>query len=88
MKKIMMFCLMALMVTSAQAACDNLIVNGDFEDGDTGFDSDYAYQTPAYDALWNEATYTVYTNTNAAGWVHHLWTDFGDHNTGTGLMMI
>lgn len=88
MKRIMMICLMALMVTSAQAACVNLIVNGDFESGDTGFSSDYTYAAPAYEALWPEATYTVYTNTNASGWVHPLWTDYGDHATGSGLMLI
>lgn len=89
MKKIMMICLMSLMVASAQAQCPgNLIVNGDFESGNTGFSSDYTYTAPGYDALWPEAYYTVYTNTNDAGWVHHLWTDYGDHTTGSELMLI
>ncbi len=78
--------IITLLMTSGLRA--NLIYNGDFELGNTGFSSAYTYAVPAYDALWPEAYYTVYTNTNASGWVHHLWTDYGDHTSGSGLMFI
>lgn len=73
----------------------NMITNGDFEAGDTGFDSDYLYfakpATPASgytnpkSSLYDEGTYGVGTDPGA---YHHLWAHFGDHTTGTGNMMI
>ena len=37
------FVLAASAALSAHAAAPNLVDNGDFEQGDTGFSSDYAY---------------------------------------------
>ena len=58
-----------------------LINNGDFELGNTGFTSDYTYVTPTVGL----AQYYVSTNPQA---VHPSWYSFGDHTTGTGMMLI
>lgn len=70
----------ALCVLSAPA--QNLIVNGDFEAGNTGFSNDYIY------SLANMEPAGVYCITNDPGAVHGAWTSFGDHTTGTGLMLV
>lgn len=69
------------LATSVQAA-PNLVTNGDFSAGNSGFGSDYGFspgngQPPAI--------YDVGTNPNA---IHPSWTSFGDHTTGSGNMMI
>lgn len=73
----------------ASAGFGNLIQNGDFEAGNTSFESDYAFQNPVEPVdnmlMWDEKAYTVYSSTKA---VHYLWTDFGDRATGSGLMLI
>jgi hypothetical protein len=85
-KKIMLFCLMASMATSAQVAFANLTTNGDFESGNTGFTSDYAYvASTGPKALWDEAKYAVGLDPSN---YHSSWASFGDHTTGDGLMMI
>jgi hypothetical protein len=91
MKKIMMFCLMALLVTSVQAQCpDNLVTNGDFEDGITGITTDYTYVAPPYNnttipySLWDEGTYTVGPNPYDT---HDSWESMTDHS-GSGDMLI
>lgn len=61
------------------------IVNGDFEDGNTGFESEYAYVPPNQNGMWGEGTYTVDDDPNDN---HSLWSSFGDHTTGTGRMLI
>jgi hypothetical protein len=96
-KLAMLVCLGSLAASQASA---NLIFNGDFEAGNTGFSSDYAYIAPgtlspvgapdyssggsAY-TLWDEGTYSVGTDPNS---LHASWASFGDHTTGTGNMMI
>src|SRR5699024_6162533 len=62
----------------------NLVSNGDFSMGNTGFTSTYGY-TPPPSSVLNEGYYSVYTNPNG---VHTGFTSFGDHTTGTGRMMI
>jgi hypothetical protein len=69
----------ALCVFSAQA--QNLVVNGDFEAGNTQFSNDYFYSP---DDMWPAGTYCVVTNPAS---VHGAWTSFGDHTTGAGLML-
>ena len=59
----------------------NLLVNGDFSLGNTGFTSQYVYSTD----LGPEGNYVVGNNPqnyNSGG------ASFGDHTTGTGLMLI
>jgi hypothetical protein len=59
----------------------NLLVNGDFSQGNTGFTSQYVYSTN----LSPEGNYVVGDNP------YHYFgggASFGDHTTGTGLMLI
>lgn len=64
-----------------RALLANLIANGNFEAGNTGFTSDYAYSPEnigpdtAYDILRNPAN------------AHHLGVSYGDHTSGSGFMM-
>ncbi|MFZ4400993.1 MAG: gliding motility-associated C-terminal domain-containing protein [Bacteroidales bacterium] len=60
---------------------NNLIPNGDFSQGNTGFTSGYTYTTN----LWPEATYYVGTNPQT---YHANFAPCTDHTTGTGNMMI
>lgn len=67
---------------------DNLIVNGDFEDGNTGFTSEYEYLDPANTGVWTlgpEFMYTVGTNPYL---YHSAWTSFVDHTIDGDKMMI
>lgn len=59
----------------------NLLVNGDFQMGATGFTSTYSY-SPSN--LWKTATYDVVTNPHDD---HPRGASFGDHTTGTGFML-
>lgn len=59
----------------------NLIVNGDFEAGNTGFTTAYTYNTN----LVPEGNYYIATNPS----LHHPHAaSYGDHTTGSGLMMM
>lgn len=71
----------AALATSAQAA--NLVLNGDFESGDTQFGSDYAAVNPTI----LQGQYFV---TNSPSAVHPSFASFFDHTKGTseGLMMV
>jgi hypothetical protein len=74
----------AALVTPASvgAAPVNLVNNGDFSSGDTGFSSDYTLNT----ALgWDPATFTV---TNDPALWHPAFVTLGDHTTGTGEMFV
>lgn len=62
----------------------NLVVNGDFSAGNTGFGSVYTYSPPPSSILL-EGFYSVFTNPNG---VHTGFVAMGDHTTGTGNMMI
>jgi hypothetical protein len=75
----------AALLAAGPAAAANLVVNGDFEAGDTGFSSDLVYAAPSGSALTPEGLYTV--DTNAAN-VHPSWVSFGDHTSGTGSYLI
>jgi hypothetical protein len=68
----------ARVITAAQA----LLVNGDFELGNTGFSSSYTF-SPGN--LFPEGTYDVATNPQAD---NSNFSPCGDHTTGTGNMMI
>jgi len=68
------------LASSAQAA--NLVVNGDFEAGPTGFGSDYALVVPTV----GQAQYSL---TTSPCLVHPAFACFDDHTpTGPGLMMV
>ena len=67
-------------------AGQELIVNGDFSSGNTGFTSDYVYvsETGGY-ALQEEGKYAVGTSPSI---YHRFFINHGDHTTGTGNMLI
>lgn len=76
------------MVLPVSAVSPNLIVNGNFEAGNTGFFTEYSYLNPANTGTWTlgpEYMYTVGTDPNL---YHSAWASFGDHTSGTGKMMI
>lgn len=59
----------------------NLVVNGNFSAGNTGFTSDYINSAD----LTPEGLYAIVTNPNS---VHPGFAACGDHTTGTGNMMV
>lgn len=66
----------------------NLVFNGNFSAGNTGFFTDYILgSTPCYGAgyLDCEGTYDVITNPQLG---HSAWANCGDHTTGSGMMMV
>lgn len=69
---------------STMPGSTNLVVNGDFSLGNTGFSSSYTYAAGPSTVL-NEGFYSVYTNPFS---VHTGFTSFADHTTGTGNMLI
>jgi hypothetical protein len=73
-----------LMFCSIAACAQNLLTNGDFEQGNTGFTSDYTY-IPGNGTLHTEiGEYSVINNPATAFTNGYL--SYGDHTTGSGLM--
>lgn len=65
---------------------NNLVVNGDFENGNSGFTSSYGYvATAGSTALWNPGYYAVGTSPQA---YHSNFYACTDHTSGTGKMYI
>jgi hypothetical protein len=65
----------AALAAAPATAATNLVVNGDFEAGNSGFNSGYSYVgTPGDFAMYSEGTYTV---GESARDYHNLWADFG-----------
>lgn len=62
----------------------NLVVNGNFEDGNVGFTSEYIY-SPGPNGIWNEGTYAITTD---AHYNHNNFSCNEDHTTGTGNFMV
>ena len=60
-----------------------MVVNGDFSGGNAYFSTDFTYIPPPPN-LENETTYSIITNPDPA---HSAWASYGDHTTGSGLMM-
>ena len=73
---------MAALTVAAQTG-RNLVVNGDFESGNTGFTSGYAFGNVS-----NPGGYFVGPNASTAPGAFADWCNCGDHTTGTGNMMI
>ena len=69
-------------VVSSQIPLGNLIVNGDFSAGNTGFTSGYAYTPPP-----NSSQGQYWVSTNAQPWNGGM-APCGDHTTGTGNMLL
>ena len=74
--------LVGMAITAAPLQAQNLVTNGDFSAGNTGFSSDYTYSPgngfPA-------ATYTVNNNPQS---FNSLFVSAGDHTSGDGLMLV
>lgn len=71
-----------LYLDSSFTQSSDLIVNGNFSDGDTGFTSDYTLGT-IYD--FGNDRYAVATHPNN---FNGAWENIGDHTTGSGNMLI
>ena len=67
---------------AASLLAQNLLINGSFEAGNTGFSSDYTY---APGNLGPEGTYDVSRNPRDS---HALAASFTDHTSGTGFMLV
>ncbi|MGI8893361.1 MAG: hypothetical protein ACR2GN_07860, partial [Bacteroidia bacterium] len=64
----------------------NLVLNGDFSQGDIGFGSGYSTGTGgAFGLVTNSGQYAIVTN---PGLAHTNFASFGDHTSGTGNMMV
>lgn len=71
------------LLSSPRVYAVNLIVNGDFEAGNTGFTSEYTYDdTPP---MGGTGYYAIGTNPQV--W-NNVWASFGDHTSGSGNMFI
>jgi hypothetical protein len=71
---------------TAFASSGNLVVNGNFSAGITGFTSSYTVGTGGpWGLVSNEGTYAV---ANAPSAVHSNFASFGDHTTGNGAMLV
>lgn len=80
--------LVVLSASWAAAAPVNLITNGDFSAGNTGFSSDYNFITDdpaAINDLWDPGLYAIDDNADT---LHQYWVTEGDHTTGSGNMML
>ena len=72
-------------LTGSSLSGVNLVSNGNFEDGNTGFGSSYGYVKEGANVLIPEGLYTVVVNPNS---VHTGFTACPDHSSGTGLQMV
>jgi|HubBroStandDraft_1064217.scaffolds.fasta_scaffold339862_1 hypothetical protein len=70
------------LVVGAQTG-QNLAINGDFENGNTGFTSGYTLGDVS-----NPGFYAIGANPSAATGAFGDWCNCGDHTSGTGKMMI
>ncbi len=77
------FGLFAVACLAQAAAAQNLVVNGDFEGGNTGFTTKYAFGDVS-----GPGTYNIGTNPSSAPGAYGDWCNCGDHTSGTGMMMI
>jgi hypothetical protein len=66
-----------------QGTGKNLVINGDFENGNTGFTTAYAFGN-----VRAAGTYVIGTNPSVAPGAYPDWCNYADHTTGTGNMMI
>ncbi len=62
-----------------------IFTNGNFESGNTGFNTNYGFVAVPPGNLTAPAVYSVISNPQTG---HPAWASFGDHTTGSGLMMV
>lgn len=80
--------LLLIATTLAVASCAlavDFVAHGQFESGNLLFGSDYTYVSPNIGGLTPAFTYTVDNNPVDN---HPSWVVFGDHTSGSGLMLI
>jgi hypothetical protein len=73
----------AVTLFAATAPAQNLVVNGDFENGNRGFTTAYTLGDVS-----GPGTYNVGPNPSSAAGAYGDWCNCGDHTTGSGMMMI
>lgn len=74
-----------VLMVSGVATSKNLLQNGDFEQGNTGFTSQYRYSKGAVNYA---QTYDIVTDPVKASMGNSGWASYGDHTTGKGMMMV
>jgi hypothetical protein len=72
-------------VTSTNTTNQNLITNGNFSNGNVGFDTDYTFYTPA-NTTFAQKAYGIVLNPNS--WEIGFSAACVDHTTGSGFMMV
>lgn len=77
-----LFLLLVLICGPSLSWSQNLITNGDFEQGNQGFNSSYTH-SPA--GVGDPETYAVVTNPRS---VHSSFLSMGDHTSGSGQMLV
>lgn len=85
---------LAVLLAAAPAAAANLVTNGDFEAGNSGFTSAYTYQAPGtygngvttFPNLALDAG--LYAIDTSAYRTHFAWVDLADKTSGTGNYLI
>jgi hypothetical protein len=63
----------------------NLLVNGDFEKGNSGFTTQYRYSKGAVNYA---QTYDIVTDPVKSSMGNTGWASYGDHTSGSGMMMV
>ncbi len=74
-------------LASPAAAQQQLVANGNFSAGDTGFSSDYVDRTAGPTGVVN-GSYAIGSNAATVPNASPDWGGFGDHTTGAGNMLI
>jgi hypothetical protein len=82
MRRIYLTAYLLFFLIAYSATGNNLIINGDFEQGNIGFTTGYTYSPVT---LGPAETYTVDYNPHNT---HPSFTSYGDHTTGIGKMMV
>jgi len=86
MQKSILITLATLLLGASAANAQNLLTNGNFEAGNTGFFTQYNVSAPFPPGPDGPGHYNVYNQTIQFNPV--FGQTFGDHTTGTGLMMV
>ena len=77
------FGFMTVALAAGKGAEKNLVVNGDFESGNTGFTTGYTFGD-----LSGPRSYNIVRNPSTAKGSYGDWCNCGDHTTGSGNMMV
>jgi hypothetical protein len=72
----------AVLCFAADAQATNLIINGDFTNGNTGFTSQYSHNTNVFNFSGPELAEGSYAVVTKASDVHFAWGSYFDHTSG------